>query len=73
MAQNVTNCVSVQGTIVEIVEQGERPTARISVDTFHLDIPADGIPDAHLGDPVVLTLGLKVVGIRNGISHRIND
>ena len=53
------------GTVVGIVEKDGKPTARVSVDSFYVDVKAEGFPDAHLGDTVLMTFELRLVEVRN--------
>jgi hypothetical protein len=55
MAQRTTSQqISLSGKVIEVVNQCGKPTAKVSIDPFFVDVVAGGIQDAHLGDAVVI-------------------
>lgn len=50
----------VRGNVIEIFEDCGKTVARISVEPFYLNIPSDGVQDAHLGDRVTLNGKLNI-------------
>lgn len=48
------NAVHLLGEIVEVIEREGQRMFRIQLKRCHVDVPAGGFPDAHLGDPVAI-------------------
>jgi hypothetical protein len=49
--------MAVEAEVVEVFEKDGRRIAKVLVHSFFLEIDADNLSGAHLGDKVVLTAG----------------
>lgn len=69
------------GQVVEIYPKGKTSTVKIALKVCHIEIPLHLLDDPHLGDEVLLNLGVEIQRLRtihtNGVSRNpsweIND
>ena len=52
------------GEVIEIFERDGRRIAKISLKSYHIDVPIDSIPDVHLGDTLVLEADVTVQQVK---------
>jgi len=65
MTTELIRCTrSLTGVVIETFEQDGKSIAKVTLKSCHIDIPLDAIPDAHLGDIVVLEAEISVQGVK---------